>query len=134
MKRGNERGFTLIELMVVLAIMAILVAVALPAYNSQVRHSRRTEALQVLQDCALRQERYRADNPTYGTAVQAGCQTAPSTYYTFTVTGNTATAFSAIATVIATTDQARDKQEGVACSPLSLNQARAKGPNPVCWK
>ena len=52
------RGFTLIELMVVVVIATILVALAVPSYMSQVRRSRRVEAKTALLDLAGREERY----------------------------------------------------------------------------
>lgn len=82
----KSRGFTLIELMIVVAIVAIIMAVAVPAFNEQLRKSRRSEAVQGLQAIQLLQERYRANNPTYGTAAQIGAPAAsPGGYYAFTV-------------------------------------------------
>ena len=54
----HSRGFTLIELMVVVVIATILVAIALPSYMTQLRQSRRTEAKTALLDLAGREERY----------------------------------------------------------------------------
>ena len=68
-KRAARRpfGFTLIELMIVVAVIAILAIIALPQYAEHVRKGKRAEALQALGDLQLRQESYRADHPTYGT-------------------------------------------------------------------
>lgn len=68
MKSGSARrcrGFTLVELMVVVVIASILLAIAVPSYMSQVRQSRRTEAKTALLDLAGREERY------YSTAAAA---------------------------------------------------------------
>jgi type IV pilus assembly protein PilE len=54
----RERGFTLIELMVVVVIATILLAIAVPNYMSQMRQSRRTEAKTALLDLAGREERF----------------------------------------------------------------------------
>lgn len=59
-------GFTLIELMIVVAVVAILAMIALPMYAEQVRKGKRAEALQALGDLQLRQESWRADHPSYG--------------------------------------------------------------------
>ena len=74
---GRARGFTLIELMIVVAIVAILAMVAFPSYMESMRKSRRAEAKTALLDLAARQERYftthnaytdRPDHLGYGSA------------------------------------------------------------------
>lgn len=67
MLRHAVRGFTLIELMVVVAIVAIIAAIAIPSYTAQVRKSRRADATSTLGDAQLRQESWRAEHPAFGT-------------------------------------------------------------------
>ncbi|MGN6701858.1 MAG: type IV pilin protein [Burkholderiaceae bacterium] len=62
------RGFTLIELMIVLAIVAILAAIAYPSYQEQVRKSRRADAQAVLTEAAQWMERYYTQNNNYDAA------------------------------------------------------------------
>jgi type IV pilus assembly protein PilE len=57
------RGFSLIELMVVVAIGAILFAIAVPSYMSYIRQARRTDAKTALLDLAAREERWLTTNP-----------------------------------------------------------------------
>ena len=64
-KAGSARGFTLIELMIVVAIVAILAAIAYPAYLNHVREARRTEAKSALQEAMNRQERHYTTENTY---------------------------------------------------------------------
>jgi type IV pilus assembly protein PilE len=59
-------GFTLVELMITVAILAIIVAVAMPAYTQQMHKSRRTEARNTLLDLAGREERFLSIQGTYG--------------------------------------------------------------------
>ena len=59
------RAFTLIELMIVVAVIGILMAIALPNYNEYVLKGKLTEAMTVLSDLQVRQEAYYADNRAY---------------------------------------------------------------------
>lgn len=67
-----RRGFTLIELMITVAIVAILAAVALPSYSRYVLRARITDALAGLSDMRLKMEQYFQDNRTYVGACVAG--------------------------------------------------------------
>jgi len=64
-----RRGFSLIELMIVVAVATILFALAVPSYITYIRQSRRTEAKTALLDLAAREERYLSTNPAAYTAV-----------------------------------------------------------------
>jgi len=63
--RTRARGFTLIELMITVAVVAILAAIAYPSYLEQVRKSRRAEAKAALLGCAQRLERRFSERSTY---------------------------------------------------------------------
>ncbi len=67
MKR-TERGFTLIELMIVVAIIGILAAIAYPSYDEYVKRGNRTEGQALLSEAAARQERYFGQNNAYITS------------------------------------------------------------------
>lgn len=147
MKR-HALGFTLVELMIVVAIVGILAAIAYPSYVDSVRKSRRTDAITALYALQLAQEKWRANHTTYtSTLGGANCGTATVTglcwssaeitrpYYTIAITaGATATAFTATAT--ASGDQVNDKANNVSCATLTITQ---NGPtyNPAgqsaCW-
>lgn len=58
-------GFTLIELMVVVAIVAIIAAIAIPTYQTQIRESRRVDAKTAVLDLAAREEKYFSLNNAY---------------------------------------------------------------------
>ena len=126
------RGFTLIELMIVLTVAAIILTIAVPAYTSQMRKSRRSEVLAQLQALALAQEQYRANNASYATTAQLGSPTA--THYTIAVTAQSATGFTLTATAKGGDDQNNDKSQGNTCTPLTLDQAGGHGTKQVCWQ
>ena len=62
-------GFTLVELMIAVAIMAILAAIAMPAYNNYKIKANRSAAQQFMLSIANRQEQYLLDNRSYATTV-----------------------------------------------------------------
>ena len=61
----SVRGFTLIELMITIAVIGILAGVALPAYNDYIRRGKITEATSTLADLRFQMERYYQDNRRY---------------------------------------------------------------------
>ena len=102
--RTSAPGFTLIEMMIVVAIVAVLAAIALPGYTDYVRRSRIIEATSRLADHRVRMEQYFLDSRTYsggGTACgipdppyaagrdafEVRCTAASATTYTVTATG-----------------------------------------------
>lgn len=68
----TSRGFTLIELMIVVAVIALLAAVGYPSYRSHIAKSQRSQGQQLLSDIAQRQEQYLLDRRQYATAFGAG--------------------------------------------------------------
>jgi len=94
-------GFTLIELIITVAIVAILAAVAMPAYQDYSRRGRVQEAPQNLADFRARMEQYYQDNRTYGPTGGTTCGVAAPTLKSFTFSCNTSNGgqgFSATAT------------------------------------
>ncbi len=123
---GRSRGFTIIELLITVAILVVLLAVALPSYQSSVRKSRRTEAFTALANIQQAQERRRSTQPAYTGVLADLAQpgTTPSGYYGLgiaLVSGGTTT-YVATATAVPGTSQAADG----ACATLAV---RVEGGN-----
>ena len=111
-------GFTLIELMIAVAVLGIIVAVALPSYNGAIRKSRRTDAFTALHAVQQAQERWRANNPGYSDQLTAAATATPpglaqpattaNGHYTISLDGVTPTGYAAIATAVSTSSQTQD--------------------------
>lgn len=92
-------GFTLIELMIAVVIVAVLAAVAMPSYQNYVRRGQLSEAFTTLSDMRVKMEQYYQDNKFYGaTNATTGCPTLPGhaafpvvgKYFTVTCLGGAA--------------------------------------------
>jgi type IV pilus assembly protein PilE len=124
--RKNARGFTLIELMITVAIVGILAAIAYPSYLDQVRKSRRADAQSALMQAANRQERFYTTQYTYTDTLGAnGLGMASETeneFYVLSIESADADGFEVTAT--AQNDQTNDD-----CTTLSINQLGEKTAN-----
>jgi type IV pilus assembly protein PilE len=97
----NSQGFTLIELMIVVAVIGVLAAIAIPNYTEYVMRSRITGATSALSDMGVKMEQYFQDNRTYVGSCTAGTVAPPLTNtatFTFTCPTRTATTFDVLAT------------------------------------
>src|SRR5688572_7261365 len=65
---GQQRGFTLIELMIAIVVIGILSAIAYPSYTDYVRRGQLQEAFTNLSDFRVRMEQYYQDNRSYANA------------------------------------------------------------------
>lgn len=108
--KHRQRGFTLIELMIVVAIIAILASISIPAYLRYVREARRVDAQNALSSLQLAQEKHKYNNANYtGTLSSLGLTSAsPEGYYTIAIPSANATGFTATATAVSGTSQAED--------------------------
>jgi type IV pilus assembly protein PilE len=124
-------GFTLIELMIVVVVVAILTTIALPSYQQYIRKANRSVAQQYMLDIASRQEQYRLDRFQYASSETALNMSAPieiSGKYTFAISGNTSA--SPPDFTITATPQGIQVPDG---GPLTLNNMGVKGPVNL-WK
>jgi len=124
MKKVNGRGFTMIELMIVVAVIGILAAVAYPSYLNQAQKTRRADGMSSLLQAVQVAERFFTQNNTYAAAVTD--RASGEGHYNLTFAGD-ATTFTITATPVG--DQAADP-----CGTLSINQANVKtGGAADCW-
>jgi type IV pilus assembly protein PilE len=111
-------GFTLIEVMIVVAVVALLAAVAIPTYLDHIRKTRRADAITRISQVQQAQERWRANNASYGTLSNLGISaTVANGYYTLSMPSNSATSYQVRAE--ATGAQASDTQ----CKFLQLTMS-----------
>jgi type IV pilus assembly protein PilE len=99
MKMRIQHGFTLIEVMVVVAIVAILTTVAYPSYQDYITRGQITEGTSTLADMRVRMEQYFQDNRTYvGAPICTTPPAAPTVKHFTFACAPTATTFSLTAT------------------------------------
>ena len=107
----SQKGFTLIELMIVVVIIGVLAALAIPRFMRATTKSKQSEAKQILKQIYTMQQTYRQANDTYwdpGGAVASaaapaafatlGVDVGPTARYSYSLSGVTASAFTATAT------------------------------------
>ena len=135
-KIRTAKGFTLIEIMLVVALLAILVGIAIPAYNKQKLKGNRATAINALTTAAQAEERWYTDNGTYtGNAADIGLPaTTEGGRYNLGVASPTSDTFTVTAT--AASGQLADEN----CREFTIDQAGRKrsedkdgNPSEGCW-
>lgn len=139
-RHPRRAGFTLIELMIVVAIVAIIAAVALPSYTEHLRKARRGDVQSFMAEVVARQQHYLIDRRAYATSITAATSdgglgmTVPanvSAYYTVTVDAD-----NAVRPPIFTVTAARTgSQLSDPCGNLSITNtgARSRTGTGSCW-
>jgi type IV pilus assembly protein PilE len=130
MMKQRQPGFTLIELMIVVAIIGILAAIAYPSYREQVRDSYRADCAGALTSLANAMERFRTINNTYAGATVANIMPSTTcpidgggpTTYNLQITAQNATTYSLQAEI-----DAGGPMDGDDCGNLTLDNRGTKG-------
>lgn len=143
----RRKGFSLMELMVVLVILGILVGIGTPAYLDYLREGRRSEAMSFLNRVLSEQQEYRAQCEQYADTLTGeyscasgdytlGLDTATTAkgFYNVSITQANATGFTAQA--MGQSSQADDAVHGDDCSTLTLelNQGQVSHTPAACWR
>ena len=136
LQRKRILGFTIVELMIVVMIVAILLALAYPSYVQYALKANRGDAQQLLMNWAINQEIWRSNHTSYAdNDASTGIPAPTHDKFTFTIADRSATAYTLQAEAIG--HQANDKaKDGTYCgkagSLLALNQTGLKAPV-SCW-
>lgn len=124
----GERGFSLLEVMTVITVIALLTVIGYPSFVNVIRESNRAEARAQLLDWANRQEAWRADNISYSTDFDP----ADTERYVYSVIATDDT-FTLTAT--ANGPQSGDSEGDISCATLTLTHDYIRGPagHESCW-
>jgi len=139
-KNKKQQGFSLMELLIIVAILGILVAIAIPGYNAYMEKTRRIDAISFLQEVAGEQVRFFSDNNEYAKSMdELGYGTgatvvSPEGHYTVSVANAVPTSFTLTAAPVDTSPQADDKL----CASFTLDSTGLKGISgtsdvDACW-
>ncbi|CBL44038.1 Type IV fimbrial biogenesis protein [gamma proteobacterium HdN1] len=121
LQRTAMQGFTLVELMVVVAVIAIIASIAYPSYQDSVLKTNRTEGKAFLSEAAARQEKFFVQNNTYTASVAAlgfSSANSPTSKYTLAISNVSGTTYTLTATPARTDSK---------CGNLTLDQAGVRG-------
>lgn len=136
--KRRQRGFTLLELMITVAVIGILAAVAYPAYTNYAKRGKRADGRALLQAAAFEQEKWRLNHTTYTTTVTdltGACSASPcysqQRNYTLSITTTSpGTEFTLTATAVSTSQLA---DTGCTSLVYTKSGSRVSYTPETCW-
>ena len=129
-KKSKVIGFTLIELMIVVAIVGIIAAIAYPSFGDSMKKARRSDAKAGMLELALAQSTIGSSNDCANKTVK-GSSTSEKGYYTFAISGATGNAY----TITATAQGAQTSDTGCTSLKIEVSGSNPKGAKTPtgCW-
>jgi len=135
----RQAGFTLVELLITIAILSIVAGIAVPAYSTYIIQANRSDAISFLSEVAGEQQRYFSENNQYATDMSelgygdAATAISPESHYTISISRPDPTSYVLTATPVAGGRQQRDDE----CSAFTLSstgiRANTGGSDNNCW-
>lgn len=134
--RLKQTGVTLIELVIVVSIILILSAIAVPSYQKHMQRSNRSDAMSALMRVAAEQEKFYFANSRYATFAELGSPTTQRGWYTIAIPTADADTFEATATA-----SGPPQINDTACQTFQLTASGVRtaedgdnNPNNICWR
>ncbi len=135
-----SRGFTLIEVMIAVAILGIIAAIAIPSYSAYMNKTRRVDAVTLLSEIAGEQQRFFTENNRYATDLTEmgypdAAEESENGYYSVSVSASTRSSYTLIAEPVAGAAQENDTD----CGSFTITSTGIKGvegaakPADQCW-
>ena len=129
--KTKAAGFSLIEVVIAVAIIAVLAAIIYPTYRSSVLRSQRSDAINTLQRIKAAEEKYRSSNTSYGSLSSVwGSTSTPQNLYDLAITNISATSY----TITATAKGGQANDTGCTTITLAVSNGADSYTPATCWQ
>lgn len=135
---AGQRGFTLIEVMIVVVIIGILSAIAMPLYTQYVQNARRAEARALLMENAQYMQRFYTQNGSFSRTLAGTAPVLPNTANTYYDFDNDAATLTTTTYTVRAKPKAGGPMASDKCGQLTLTNTGVRGSSKLtaaeCWK